>query len=249
MAREVLCRALRGVLLVRPSHQALELLPQPAKAAVMQRLEHKLYICGRLFLRYAASHDTNSCHPHFDAQAEPCESVVRSVEFHSNGQLLLVAGLDKRWVWAGCGPQAGCTGCGDSAGGWVLLTHRWCVISFQACTAGITSSGYFHPTPTQPPQTPSPHVQKHAPPPLAALPPAAGCGFSTWTAWRTPRCRACTCRTCRCTRRRLRGAARRRVASAGRRAAARAHRGRGQAGVWEAVQMHASWVCPGCGAG
>lgn len=30
------------------------------------------------------------------AQAEPCSSVVRSVEFHSNGQLLLVAGLDKR---------------------------------------------------------------------------------------------------------------------------------------------------------
>ena len=29
-------------------------------------------------------------------QEEPCQSVVRSVEFHSNGQLLMTAGLDKR---------------------------------------------------------------------------------------------------------------------------------------------------------
>ena len=29
-------------------------------------------------------------------KAEPSASVVRSVEFHPNGQLLLTAGLDKR---------------------------------------------------------------------------------------------------------------------------------------------------------
>jgi hypothetical protein len=48
------------------------------------------------------------------------------------------------------------------------------------------------------------------PAPTVAAPTACvGCGSSTWMGCPTPRCRACTWRTCRCTRRPLRAAARR----------------------------------------
>ena len=40
---------------------------------------------------------------------------------------------------------------------------------------------------------------------------AAGCGSSMWTVWPTPRCRACTWQTCRCTRQPSREEARRQV--------------------------------------